>query len=151
MTKPTQKYMLVKAEDGKGFYLNQQKPNIYVSGRPHVVKNDPQAQLGSARGALIILGETKMNDEEFAEAYVKDPAKAIKDAVVANDDADHVAVREAGKSSAASEKARKAAKKEEAERLKSEAEAKKAAQKAAAEAKKAKSKANLDAALGEEE
>jgi len=121
MTKPTQKYMLVKAEDGKGFYLNQQKPNIYVSGRPHVVKNDPQAQLGSARGALIILGETKMNDEEFAEAYVKDPAKAIKDAVVANDDADHVAVREAGKSSAASEKARKAAKKEEAERLKSEA------------------------------
>ena len=122
--------LLVEAPEGLGSYLNTHKPPQYVSGRPYSAKNSPQLQLASAQKALVILGETKLTDEEFAKAYAKDPEAAIKDAVIKTGDMGKAAV----------DKSAKAAKAAKAEKLKVEASekervAKEAAVKAADEAK----------------
>jgi len=141
MTKKTPKTMLVKAPDGFGYHLNRQVPQIYVSGRPHVVQNDSQVQIASSRNSLIILGETKMTDEEFLEAYKKDAKAAIAAAVLDNEKADPAAAQAAAKSASASKKKAAETKKAEAERIKAEAakqkEADEAHAKAQAEAAKA--------------
>lgn len=132
------KTLLVKAPEGKGYYLNQQVPSVFVSGRPHVVKNDSQVQLGSARQALIILGETEMTDEDFATAYAKDAKKAISDAVLDTEDADPDAAQKAAEAAKKEAAAKAKREKEEAARLKKEAADKKAAEEALAAEKAAK-------------
>lgn len=75
------KTLLIKAPEGKGYYLFQQNPALYVSGRPYVVVNNPQVQLASARNCVEILGETTMTDADFEKAYTKDAEKAIHEAL----------------------------------------------------------------------
>lgn len=122
------KTLLVKAPEGKGYHLSNQSPKVYVSGRPHVVQNDPQVQRASAQGALEILGETNKTDEEFLTAYEKDSDKALKDAIVDDSSADAGAAEKAAEEAkrAKAEKAR--IEKEEAARLKAEAETRKKAE-----------------------
>lgn len=117
---PSTKTLLVQAAEGKGYFLTRQ--GVYVSSRPYVVQNNPQLQMASARGSLEILGETKMSDEEFNEAFIKDPSEAIEKAVGKSKDADPKALSKAQKR--AEEAASKKARDEEAEKARIEAEEK---------------------------
>lgn len=111
------KYMLVKAPEGLGFHLSHQNPKIYVTGRPYVVQNDNQVQIGKGRNSLIVLGETEMTDEEFFEAYKKDPKVAIASAVIDNEKVNKVAVKAAAGSATKAKAKAAQIKKDEAARV----------------------------------
>lgn len=127
------KTLLVKAPEGKGYYLNQQTPPVFVSGRPYVVNNSTQVQLASARNALTILGETDLTDEEFYGQYSADPDKALANAIKDTAEADPEAAKQAAEEAKKAQDEADRIAKEEKKRITAEKKAKAEAERKAKE------------------
>ena len=113
------KTLLVETPEGKGFFLTIQ--NVYVSSRPYVVENNSQVQIAANRNCLKIIGTTKMTDEAFQKAYVKDPAAAVAKAVANSDEVNKDAVKASQAKAEKAAKEAEARKQAEAKRLNDEA------------------------------